>query len=686
MRRLFALVLLAVTILVPPAFARANAEKRAEAARAVAAAYEAGDWAGVVAAGKPLVGDREALHDHGGAAWRLAIALEKVGRQDDARDLYAFIADDTGDPDAMWAAALFSSGNLRESQRRSEEYVKRYPGMAVAFRAAFAAAAWAGEDLRYPKLVDGIRQAETPVPGKYNRGLLEMLRGDLYYRLRMYKEAADQYLHVSSSGSYPIWKTRVLRGAVAAGNWADAARYAPDVAEYAADGLPANPLLLAEARQLLQALQARRDSLRADSIDTRQRRLAANPPPPLDVPSVYRAVQVEKHDTLETRERWLVKDFHLSCYLPDTTWGALIPIAWECPAFGDRNRPLWSLDLAPDALAAAWDPLRNCYAWRPELVVAGPHLDHEARLIIWPNGEVFLGEYRFAAKGAYFSPTKPPYFGLCRYGRPVTEAQRVARVVEEQALEGGESALHVEMADGGVFVGTGIVTEGQLFPTGFGRMVYPHEGAFIGRFTDGLPCDGVVLLPRGRREYLGNHETKVLYGGSGERHGERHWFDPVWADDYTEVKELGGGTWEYFDLRSGTTLTYNPGTGEYSESLSPQRVVEWQNLLETYRQNRAAMRESELRARAEEEERKAAARAAEEAYTPRVSSGRAFQFMPREQDTRCIRCKGVGMIYVPPNVTQGWTYSEVTKSTLDTQVHTSGHMEKCPWCGGTGKR
>lgn len=64
----------------------------------------------------------------------------------------------------------------------------------------------------------------------------------------------------------------------------------------------------------------------------------------------------------------------------------------------------------------------------------------------------------------------------------------------------------------------------------------------------------------------------------------------------------------------------------------------------------------------------------------------AFQLKPDTRSNVCVRCKGAGSLYVPPNETQGWKYSEVDKHVVDTRIYTSAHMVKCHWCNGTGTR
>lgn len=80
-----------------------------------------------------------------------------------------------------------------------------------------------------------------------------------------------------------------------------------------------------------------------------------------------------------------------------------------------------------------------------------------------------------------------------------------------------------------------------------------------------------------------------------------------------------------------------------------------------------------------------AAKTAAEAPT-RNARVQAFQFQQQSRSNVCVRCKGTGILYVPPSERQGWKYSEVDKSVVDTQIYTSAHMVKCHWCDGTGKR
>ncbi|MBK7671678.1 MAG: hypothetical protein IPJ24_09810 [bacterium] len=85
-----------------------------------------------------------------------------------------------------------------------------------------------------------------------------------------------------------------------------------------------------------------------------------------------------------------------------------------------------------------------------------------------------------------------------------------------------------------------------------------------------------------------------------------------------------------------------------------------------------------------EEAERALARA--EAAGSAAARTQAFQFLEKVRDGRCIRCKGTGSLYVAPNVTQGWVYSEVTKERVDTTEYASGYTKVCHWCNGTGQR
>lgn len=98
---------------------------------------------------------------------------------------------------------------------------------------------------------------------------------------------------------------------------------------------------------------------------------------------------------------------------------------------------------------------------------------------------------------------------------------------------------------------------------------------------------------------------------------------------------------------------------------------------------------SEFQAFQERMERAQAEAEAAKSATSSPRSGartQAFQLNPGTRSNVCVRCKGSGSLYVPPNETQGWKYSEVDKQAVDTRIYTSGHMVKCHWCNGTGTR
>lgn len=95
--------------------------------------------------------------------------------------------------------------------------------------------------------------------------------------------------------------------------------------------------------------------------------------------------------------------------------------------------------------------------------------------------------------------------------------------------------------------------------------------------------------------------------------------------------------------------------------------------------------EAETAARAAEAKRLEALRAAEAqaktfASTERITGPRFSDRGP------CIRCKGRGTLYIPPDMVQGQTWSSVSKQMLDTKIYTSGYLKRCHWCGGTGQR
>lgn len=77
-----------------------------------------------------------------------------------------------------------------------------------------------------------------------------------------------------------------------------------------------------------------------------------------------------------------------------------------------------------------------------------------------------------------------------------------------------------------------------------------------------------------------------------------------------------------------------------------------------------------------------------EAAVPTPATGRtqAFQFRSSARNDVCFRCKGRGFQYVAPDVKQSWTYDKLNETTRDTKIYTSGHLETCSWCKGTGKR
>jgi len=79
--------------------------------------------------------------------------------------------------------------------------------------------------------------------------------------------------------------------------------------------------------------------------------------------------------------------------------------------------------------------------------------------------------------------------------------------------------------------------------------------------------------------------------------------------------------------------------------------------------------------------------AAAQQQAERASSSRAFQFMPDEQSTLCIKCSGAGTLYVPGGANQEYVWNSSGNGSWQWgTVHRSGELVQCHWCGGSGRR
>ena len=345
-----------------------------------------------------------------------------------------------------------------------------------------------------------------------------------------------------------------------------------------------------------------------------------------------------------------------------------------------------------------WRPRERCFDYGMNLsgkdVVNG-------RFVLFDNGDLFVGSYRFAGNGVYLSPTRPPYSGPCCFGLPHARAWAVVEVLGSYTITGDEKWLRAKLVDGSLFEGAAITTDGFLVPTRYACFQYPGRGAFIGWFKAGEPRDGGFFHIGDRLDLLDNGSWCVVsenggstytdYGKWQKEGGQAVW----WKDEFAWRPKSSFTLW---DRKTGIRLGID-------SSLLFRAWVDHERLARAQAQDRAweKTRQEDLQRKREEQanERARAEGLAEyrrthpnwreeeaaRAEAERTPASQAFQFVPDESSSLCIKCSGAGQIYRVGGAVQGyrWDTSGAGSWQWGT-THASGEMVPCSWCQGTGRR
>ncbi len=324
------------------------------------------------------------------------------------------------------------------------------------------------------------------------------------------------------------------------------------------------------------------------------------------------------------------------------------------------------------------------------------------RFVLFGNGDLFVGSSTFAGNGVYLSPSRPPYSGTCCFGLPRERAWAVVEVLGSYTITGDEKWLRAKLADGSQFEGAAITTDGFLVPTRYACFTYPGRGAFIGWFNMGVPRDGGFFHLGDRLDLLDSGSwcvisenggsTYVDYGEWNKTGGQALW----WMDEFAWWPKSSFALW---DRKTGIQLSIDNSL-LFTAFVDQERLDRAQTQDESWERRRQERLQRELEQQASErrqaeelaeyrrthpnwQEEEAARQQAEQAEV----STRAFQFMPAETSTLCIKCSGAGQLYVPGGATQGYRWNTTGAGSWQWgTTHTSGEMVQCHWCLGSGQR
>ncbi|MEQ1832509.1 MAG: hypothetical protein ABL977_05590 [Candidatus Eisenbacteria bacterium] len=651
-------------------------------------AYEAKDFAKVLALGKRLRSDRDAIVRLPDAAWRVALALEQQKAWKEALEIYGALADGAKDHEAMSAIgrmAYYIDFDHREVALKplTKKYPKRAPVMLATARATGL-----GHRDQIQILEAAYNALEPPYDG--NTTMIRYLQGDLLMEVWDFESAVATYRNVANTPDLDFMFSNLVRAHIGAGQWEQAREYQKYVVHGLAAGSFHSPKAEAIARQMLTDLEDHFGAATRDSLAAYRAALVTNPAPAdADFKEFVDALQGADTSSSYGFSHYRGEGWHLVYDPRDHSLAADMPKGWEAPAFQDRAGFLWEAVVSPDRLAAAWDPERGAFSWSIEYPARDWQRFTRGRVLAWPVGRMFLGDHAITGKGVVLSVSAPPYRGPCRFGIPVAEANVIARVIESRPLEDGESLLHCVLADSMEFIGSGYQVGRSLVPTGYGRLIDRKRGTFFGRFLDGVPADGAFVWQNGDYDVLGDKEIRRI--NKYRTHiGDSHWESPWQPQDKTEVTVAADRAYEYFDMTTSMLLRLDRRTGHYSETRDEQRLAKNRERIQAGQRAREDMarfqKERDAELAAEREARYLVPETSTPSSSSGGSSGQAFSFTRSLSSNVCVRCRGMGQIYVAPTTTQGWTYSDVSKQILDTTIYTSGHMKVCHWCNGTGKR
>jgi hypothetical protein len=346
--------------------------------------------------------------------------------------------------------------------------------------------------------------------------------------------------------------------------------------------------------------------------------------------------------------------------------------------------------------AGRFDPFRRCL--RFEEVVAAPDV-----ALLFPEGDLFLGRDALLGDGLYLSPARPAALEPCRFGLPFDRANSITDAASFSEQPDGSFNVALGFPGGYGFVGGAMRDGDRWLPLGHCLLTLPDWSLYVGKTFEERPVDGARLLVDGSAEFWADGKLVEVVTR-----------DDDFANDRFEVRMRDGDSIEYFDRRTGIRLEWDNIT-LFSSGVDTARLAAWQQSEEQRREREAvaarwAAEERERKRQREEEmaahqrwidEQNARIRAERIAQglppdveeTPSRSRIEAFNF----HDTLngggpsdlCVRCKGAGENYVWGDVKQQvvWRNAGATPGGwVDATIHTSGHMEMCTLCDGTGIR
>lgn len=343
-------------------------------------------------------------------------------------------------------------------------------------------------------------------------------------------------------------------------------------------------------------------------------------------------------------------------------------------------------------------------AERQASIVSGPS---GLGAVLFANGDVFFGSYLFLGRGLYLSPGRPPSIETCRFGMPLARAQTITSVLDSAAV-GANRLVRARMGDGGIYHGWLTGGDGSAAMVGPVFIDYPGLGFFLGSFGAAGVDEGGFLRDDGRREVI---FASTLIGCTAPD-GTMAGVGILLGDQFLTFES--GGNLMYFDAHTGYELWYDRDSRYHHRKINTGRmgaIAERKRQAEERRAKEerwAEERRQEEAQRTQAERERARERAAWEAAHPNwrqeeaeekmhaelsaVRANAAFQFMPEETSSACIRCGGAGYMYVSGGMQQNgtvWVPDQLNANSGSWRsgtVRTTASVVECHWCAGSGRR
>ena len=623
--------------------------------------------------------------------WRIAQAQAAAGRLVEASSTWRLVAAASGDPDALWEGARVSQRMsyddhaaqiaLTRSRLRADEDADRFSDLG--FLEGQVARHLAGE-LTAGRLGDHV--SSLYLQGHHDEAFMcGLLASDLHALETSDHLGAAKIAQIVEevSRSGPFHSQACLRQAklyMQLGRWMDASRKMALVKdEHLAR--PGNPL------------PALREQLAAGVATVIPESPKAPPPPELAWRTAVEAALagIDPVSVSDGGRRYAGPGWRL-----ELGRDALVFTAADALSLAASAGASITVTAAP--ATTGWD------AERQASIVSGPS---GLGAVLFANGDVFFGSYLFLGRGLYLSPGRPPSIETCRFGMPMVRAQAITSVLDSAAV-GASRLVRARLGDGGIYHGWLTGGEGSATMVGPVFIDYPGLGFFLGSFNPSGVEDGGFLRDDGRREVIFAGTLIGCPAPDGTMAGVG-----ILPGDQLLTFE-SGGTMLYFDALTGYELWYDRDSRYHHRKLNAWRVAaiaERKRLAEEQRSREerwAEERRREEAQRAEAERERARERAAWEAENPNwrreeaeekmraelaaVRANTAFQFMPEETSSSCIRCGGAGYMYAPGGTQQNgtvWVPDQMNSNSGSWRsgtVRTTASVVECHWCGGSGRR